>query len=154
MTGDAVEDDSDPDRTREELAFGRPVEWGAEADYGAVFFGPEKSHPFPPLPVGNAESLLENGYLDPGYRHNDAPPAGELIEWARSVQTRYRDHQFEVGLIGYMVSPEREDARVALEGVSVRSPGPVPEDLRREVAKRFSPDLLEVDDHAVVLRWD
>lgn len=154
MTADDREADATGDRGREEIAFGRPVEWATEADYGAVFFGPEKSRPFPPLPVGNAESLLENGYLDPGYRHNEAPPAGELVEWARSVQTRYRDHQFEVGLVGYVVSPEREDSRVALEGVSIRSPGPIPEALRREVAKRFSPDLLSVDDHELQLRWD
>lgn len=150
MTGNDV----DAHRDREEIAFGRPVEWATEAEYGAVFFGPEKSRTFPPLPVGNAESLLENGHLDPGYRHNDAPPAGELVEWARSVVTRYRDHQFEVGLIGYMVGPDREDARIALEGVSIRSPGPVPAELRREVAKRSSPDLLAVDDHEVQLRWD
>lgn len=150
MTGSHLEDA----RAREELAFGRPIEWASEAEYGAVFFGPEKSRQFPPLPVGNAETLLENGLLDPEYRHNDAPPAAELIEWARSVQTRYRDHQFEVGLIGYLVSPERDDARIAFEGVAIRSPGPIPTALRREVAKRFSPDLLSIDDFAVEMIWD
>lgn len=152
MTADEL--GADDDREREVMAFGRPIEWAAEAEYGAVFFGPEKSRQFPPLPVGNAASLLEAGHVDPEYRHNDAPPAAELVEWARSVQTRHRDHQLEVGLIGYVVSPEREDARIAFEGVSIRSPGPVPETLRREVAKRFSPDLLSIDDFTVELVWD
>lgn len=145
---------TDDDREREVLAFGRPVEWATEAEYGAVFFGPEKSRQFPPLPVGNAASLLEAGHVDPEYRHNDAPAAAELAEWARSVQTRHRDLQLEVGLIGYVVSPERNDTRIAFEGVSIRSPGPIPEALRREVAKRFSPDMLSIDDFSVEIIWD
>jgi hypothetical protein len=146
--------DLEDDRQRERIAFGRRIDWESEARLGTVFFGPEKSRQFPPLPVGTAKSLLERGYVDAGARHNEAPPAGELVEWAESVQTRFKAHQFEVGLIGYMVSPHRSDARVALEGVSVRSPGPIPTGLKREVAKRFDPALLTVDDFYVELRWD
>lgn len=141
-------------RERERVAFGRTIDWESEATHGAVFFGPEKRRQFPPLPVGNAVSLLENGLVDPEYHHNDAPPSAELIEWARSVQTEYREYQFEVGLIGYMVSPDRSDSRVAFEGVSIRSAGPIPEDLKARVAKRFSPDILAVDDFTIELLWD
>lgn len=146
--------DLEDDRDRERIAFGRPIDWATEADFGTVFFGPEKSRQFPPLPVGTAEALLENGHVDAGGRHNAAPPAGELLEWAGGVQTRFKAHQFEVGLIGYMVGPDRPDARVAFEGVSIRSPGPIPTALKREVAKRFDPDLLTVDDFYVELVWD
>lgn len=142
------------DAEREQLAFGRRIDWVEEATFGTVFFGPEKHRQFPALSVGHVESLLENEYLDPRYRHNEAPPAEELVEWARSVQTRYKPYQFEVGLIGYMVGPDREDSRTALEGVIVRSAGPIPEDLKQEVAKRFSPDLLAVDDFVIELVWE
>lgn len=146
--------DVESDRERERIAFGRLVDWETESQFGTVFFGPEKSRQFPPLPVGNAQSLLERGYVDDRGRHNEAPPAGTLIEWAESVQTRYKPYQFEVGMIGYMVSPHRSDTRVAFEGVSIRSPGPIPTELKREVGKRFDPDLLTVDDFYIELVWD
>lgn len=142
------------DRERELIAFGREIDWESEAQFGTVFFGPEKSRQFPPLPIGNAESLHENGYIDAQDRHNDAPPAGELIKWAKSIQMRYKAYQFEVGLVGYMVDPERPDTRISFEGVSIRSAGPIPEELKREVAKRFNPELLTVDDFYIELLWD
>lgn len=146
--------DLDDARRAEQVAFGRTVDWETEADHGAVFFGPEKSRQFPPLPVGNAADLLEAGLLDAQHRHNDAPPSAELVEWARSVGRRYRAYQFEIGLIGYVVGPAREDSRVAFEGVSIRSAGPIPGDLKGEVAARFDPDLLVVDDFRIELLWD
>lgn len=141
-------------REREEIAFGRPVDWAREAQYGTVYFGPEKPHPFPPLPIGTVQTLLENGYIDPNYRHNDAPRAVRLIKWASSVQQEYKQEQFEIGLIGYFVSPERPDSRVALTGIFIRSPGPIPESLKAKVAQDFSPDILVVDDFEIQIRWD
>jgi hypothetical protein len=145
---------TDYSRDREEIAFGRPIDWKREAQYGTVYFGPDKAHQFPPLPIGTIQTLLENGYLDPTYRHNDAPPATRLIEWARDVQRRYREEQFEIGLIGYFVSPERPDSRAALTGIFIRSPGPIPQALKADVAREFSPDILIVDDFEIQVRWD
>lgn len=141
-------------REREEIAFGRPIDWEREAQYGTVYFGPDKSHQFPPLPIGTVQTLLENGYIDPTYRHNDAPRAGRLVEWASDVQQRYKAEQFEIGLIGYFVSPERPDSRAALTGVFIRSPGPIPQSLKADVAREFSPDILVVDDFEIQVRWD
>lgn len=146
---------SEADRRRERLAFGREIKWDEEGLLGTVFFGPQKNRPFPPLPVGVVETLFENGFIEPEYRHQEhAPTAGTLFEWAKHVQTEYRAYQFEVGLIGYMVSPRREDSRIAFEGVSIRSPGPIPEELKQEVAKEFSPDMLAVDDFEIRIQWD
>jgi len=145
---------TEPNREREQIAFDRLIDWEAESKYGTIFFGPEKSRQFPPLPVGYAESLLESGHVDPDHQHNNAPRSMSLVEWARSVQTGFREYQFEVGMVGYMVSPERADSRVAFEGVVIRSPGPIPEELKREVAKEFNPDMMSVDDFTIFIRWD
>lgn len=144
----------DSQREREEIAFGRLVDWEREAEYGTVYFGPDKPHPFPPLPIGTVQTLLENGYIDPDYRHNDAPRAVRMIDWAGSVQQEYKQEQFEIGLIGYFVSPKRPDARAALTGIFIRSPGPIPERLKARVARDFSPDILIVDDFEIQIRWD
>lgn len=143
------------DRRREEIAFGRQVEWGKEGLLGAVFFGPDRKRTFPPLPVGPAKTLMEEGYLDPDQRHQDhAPPAATLVDWAETIQTEHRAYQFEIGLIGYMISSDREDTRIAFEGVSIRSPGPIPEEVKAKAAAAFDPDLMEVDDFRIVLQWD
>jgi hypothetical protein len=146
--------ESDTDRRREQIAFGRLIDWQREAQFGTVFFGPKKSELFPPLPIGNVQSLLENGYLDPNHRHNDAPRASKLVAWAGAIQQRYKQEQLEVGFIGYMVSPNRPDSRVALTGVSIRSPGPIPGALKAEATREFNPDLLTVDDFTIRMKWD
>lgn len=141
-------------REHERIAFGRPIDWDNEARYGTVFFGPEKAKQFPSLPVGTAVTLLETGYLDPDYRHNDAPPASVLVEWASRVRHRFKERQMEIGLIGYMVSPERDDSRTGLTGISMRSPKPLPDGIQREIAREFDPDLFQVDDFTVQIEWD
>lgn len=146
--------DASADRDRERLAFGREVDWEREGRFGTVYFGDSKDGTFPPLPVGQATELLAAGHLDPADRHNDAPPAGELVDWAGRVQRDYREYQLDVGLLGYMVAADRADARIGLQGVLIRSPGPVPERLERSVAERFDPDLLSVDDFHVRIYWD
>lgn len=146
--------DTEARREREHLAFGRVIDWEREGLFGTVFFGPSKHRDFPPLPVGNIRALIEAGYLDPDSAHNEAPHAGELVEWAEDVQDEYRDYQFEIGLIGYLVDPSRPDSRIRLEGVSIQSPGPIPESLKQDAAARFHADTLRVDDFDIVLMWD
>lgn len=142
------------DAEREIIAFGRPIEWEDEGLLGTVFFGPNKRRQFPPLPVGNIKTLIDEGYLEPTYQHNNAPTAEELIEFVETLQGEYASLQFEIGLVGYMTSPDRSDSRIALEGFSIRSPGPIPEEVKRKITKRFSPDLLTVDDFYIEVKWD
>lgn len=146
--------DRDRDRERERIAVGRLINWDEEATLGAVFFGPEKSDQFPPLLVGTVETLFQNGYVHPNERHNDAPSASRLHDWAMSTQQRYKHTNIEVGLIGYMVSPKREDSRIRFTGISIRSPIPLPKELQREATREFDPDLLVVDDFDIQLKWN
>ena len=144
----------DSSRRRERIAFGRPIDWENEGRLGTIFFGPEKGDQFPPLPIGNVRDLFEEGYLDGDARHNEAPPAEDLVKWAEMIRDKYSSTQLEIGLIGYMVGPVREDSRVRLTGVSIRSPGSLPRQLKHDVASRFDPDLLSVNDVHIDLLWD
>lgn len=141
-------------REREEIAFGRFINWDSEGLLGTVFFGPGSHATFPSLPPTYVEELIRAGYLDPRSQHNDAPPAERLVNWAKNIQQDYIEHQLEVGVIGYMVSPYRSDSRIRLTGVSIISPGPIPDALKQEAGRRFEPDELQVDDFEIVLKWD
>lgn len=141
-------------REREYIAFNRPIDWDTEAHLGTVFFGVETNREFPPLDIDTIRTLAEEGHLDLAASHNESPPGRELLEWAADVQERYTEHQFEIGFTGHMVSPDRPDARISIEGVSIRCPGPIPEALKTAVARRFAPDLLTVDDFFLEIRWD
>lgn len=144
----------DSSQRRERVAFGRPIDWENEGRLGTVFFGPKKGDQFPPLPIGNVRDLLEEGYLDGDARHNEAPPAEDLVEWVERIRDKYCSTQVEIGLIGYMVGPVREDSRVRLTGVSIRSPGSLPRQLKRDVARKYDPDLLSINDVHVDILWD
>lgn len=141
-------------RELETVAFGREIDWESEATYGTVFFGPEKSHQLPPLPISTAETLLEDGFVDPDQRHNESPRAEKLIHWASSIQHQYKYYQIETGVIGYLVSPDRPDSRIAVTGVSIRGAQPVPEQIEREAVRELSPDWVEADDFNIRLQWD
>lgn len=146
--------DRQQSQSRELLAFGRPIDWENEGKLGTVFFGTKKGDEFPPLPIGNAKDLMREGFLDREARHNDAPPAGELVDWAERIRDKYRSSQIEIGLIGYMVGPHRQDSRIRLNGVAIRSPGPLPEPLKKEGASELDPDLLSVNTHHLEILWD
>lgn len=146
--------DKKQSRRRERLAFGRPIDWGTEGKLGTVFFGTKKGDEFPPLPVGNVKRLIEEGFLDRDARHNEAPPAGRLVDWADYIRDKYRAFQFEIGLVGYMVGPHRDDARIRLNGVSISSQGPLPRRLKREGAREFDPDFLSANTYHLDILWD
>lgn len=141
-------------RERERIAFGRHIDWENEGLLGTVFFGPSTGSSFPPLPIRTVQELLEAGYLDPDATHNDAPRAAALLDWTRRIQEEYLEHQFEIGLTGYLVSPQRTDSRLRLTGISIRAPGPIPDSLKEEAGRAFDPDMLEVDEFEILLKWD
>lgn len=146
--------DGDGGYHREYLAFGRRIDWESEGQLGTVYFGPNPSADFPPLPIGTVTDLIDEGFLDPEDGHNKAPPAKEILAWARSIRDEFRSYQLEIGLTGYMVAPDRADSRIQLNGVSIQSQGPVPEGVKRKSTRRFAPDLISVDESHIALIWD
>ncbi|WP_436936561.1 hypothetical protein [Halovenus marina] len=149
-----MRDTKTKDRELEQIAFGKSINWEEESKYGTIFFGPEMTRTFPPMNVGTAETLLEKGYIDTEYSHNNAPNSARLVSWAGKVQHEYKSYDLRVGMIGYMVSPDRPDSRLAFTGVTIDSPTNIPESLKREVGREFTPDLIAVDDFNIEVRWD
>ena len=139
-----------PDRER--VAFGQAVDWATDARFGTVYFGPADERPFPPLAPERARDLVAIGALDLAYRHNGAPPARELVEWAEELATDVA--AVDVGLVGYMTGPARFDTRVAITGVSLEADTSLPGDLQGRVARDFDADFYAVDDCAVAFRWE
>lgn len=140
-------------REIERQLFNREIDWDTESTIGAVFFGPEKSREFPPLPRGPVYTALEQGYIDPGARQGNAPLAGQLLEWVDEIGTRYKEDQLDIGFIGYLTAP-RVSHELRLEGIVIRSVGQIPDDVEREAVKRFNPDYYTVDDGYLELRWE
>lgn len=146
--------DGEGEYRREYLAFGRRIDWESEGQLGTVYFGSKPSDDFPPLSIGTVTDLIDEGFLDPEDRHNEAPPAKDLLAWARSIRDEFHSSRIEIGLTGYMVAPGRADSRIQLNGASIRSRGPLPEGLKGKSTRRFDPDLVSVDESHMALIWD
>ena len=67
---------------------------------------------FDGLDADTLQLLIDKGYADPEERQNIAPTIGEILEVMRA-EPELRAH-------GYLVSRERGDARVSVEGVEGR----------------------------------
>jgi hypothetical protein len=89
------------DAGREEIVFGESIDWSEVSGGVRRFRG---------LDAEDGQRLIDEGYLDPEGRQNYSPPARDMVEFA-----------LENGgtLDGYVVSPNRGDARVSLEGLGV-----------------------------------
>lgn len=106
------------DKRREEIVFGREVDW-EEVD-GEIMR-------FEELSVEDAKTLVKEGYMDPDGTQNYSPPMKEII----AFMERYP----EVTAHGYMIAPGRHDARVTLEGVKYK--GAVTEDMKDDFEETF-----------------
>ena len=88
---------------REQIIFGRNYDPAAYAHGGVC--------PFRDLCYGKAKRLLDEGYLPPEDKQNDAPTAQEFLDFmAAHDPDNWTLH-------GYSVSPTREDVRVSIEGI-------------------------------------
>jgi len=91
------------DVEREKIVFGESIDW-EESSGGVVRFRR--------LEAETGEQLIDDGYLNPEERQNYAPSAGEIVAFAL-------EHGGFVD--GYMVHPERPDARISLVGLAIPS---------------------------------
>jgi len=67
------------------------------------------------LPLKKFEELVKNDLIDLRDQHNNAPPMDEFYKLLK----KYSDEP--VWLHGYIVSPEREDYRITVEGIEGNS---------------------------------
>jgi hypothetical protein len=92
------------DAGREEIVFGKSIDWEEDASGGV--------RRFRGLDAETAQRLIDEGYLDPDGKQNYSPTAREIVTFA-----------LENGAVvdGYMVSPSSSDARISREGLSIPS---------------------------------
>lgn len=92
---------------REQLVFGRAYNRDTYKMGGCCRFEG--------LDVATANLLVALGYLDPEDRQNSSPTAREIIDFCNG------DDRDIWNLHGYVISPERADCRVTIEGCKSKS---------------------------------
>jgi hypothetical protein len=97
--GNVINDD-DHVQERDKIVFGKSL---SQKDYGGGI-----KH-FAGLTHQRCQSLINHNHTDPEDRQNDAPSFAQITDFLQ------RNPSFTAH--GYVVSPEREDYRVTLEGV-------------------------------------
>lgn len=140
---------------REQIVFGRAIDWDEEAVGGVV-----KISPFGPLDHGidpeTARELLEKGYLQHGWGHE------AMIEFGERIVENH-ESRLCVVLTGYMVSPYRGDARVTLDGITLGvtqladlyANAEIPQSVADEFRREFFPADARVDEPTVMSAgWD
>jgi len=83
---------------RDELIFGEPMNWDK---HDIVYYSC--------MDVGTLTQLISLGFADPEMTQNDSPTIEEFVEF----MTRYPSCVAH----GYVVSPNRDDCRVSIEGL-------------------------------------
>lgn len=97
----------DTDVRREQLVFDEAVDWDDQ-------FGGIKR--FKDLPPETARALIDENYVDPDGGQNRSPTMDTLVTEAEQFESKH----VTAGLNGYIVSPDRHDARVSFEGIQIR----------------------------------
>ena len=88
-------------KERDTLIFGKPIDWKKDGLGG--------TESFEGLSLKVLKELKEKNFLDPEDAQNSAPSIEEMME--------FMDGHKGFTAHGYVVSPDREDYRVSLEGV-------------------------------------
>jgi|AKVG01.1.fsa_nt_gi hypothetical protein len=114
---------------REQVVFGRSIDWEEESVGGVVRFKDLKTE--------DAKRLMKAGEIDPEGRQNNSPMASEFIKFMDSVD----DH--DIRAIGYMVAPDRSDSRITIEGLRVD------ESISRDLMLRFTNKFRMADEFTV-----
>lgn len=141
------------DPEREEIVFGRQIDWGEETRGQFIRISPHSEADTDGLDAETAQELIDKGYLDPEQRQNNSPRMQDLVEYAGRVEDEY---DVDVMLTGYMVGPERRDTRITLTGIEIRpTSGIIRRELERSFAERYArADDLSLNDDLLSAWWD
>ena len=93
-------------KRREEIIFARSIIW--DNDLGGCEF-------FEDLTLDKLAQLLESGFAEPQQTQNNSPTIQEFYEFGQKSQNL----GYEPFFIGYVVSPDREDYRISIEGIQL-----------------------------------
>ena len=99
---------------RDDLIFGKDVSDKYKIG-GTASFGYRTSENPDGIDYHIADALVDYGFLDPDDKQNEAPTAGEFIEFCKNHPN------IDCRLLGYAVSPQRNDCRVSIEGLKCKT---------------------------------
>lgn len=138
------------DPAREELIFGKRVDWDEEASGGIKRFSAGDVFDGDAITPETVREAAEAGYLSLDQTFNAAPTVEHLVESAEEVND-VAPEGGECRLIGYVVSPERADCRITIEGSYYD--GPVTPKVRETFKRLFGTgyEFSESDTH--LRRW-
>lgn len=107
------------DEQRERIIYGRPIAWGQEATGQFMRIGPLAEAGPDYLTPKTFRRLISDGYINPKGTQNGSPTMDKLCELGEGVVD---DNTVEVvGYTGYMIGPERADARITLTAITIES---------------------------------
>lgn len=122
---------------RDELVFGEAQDWSKSM--GGI-------KRYQDLTVDCLEKLVEEGFADPEETQNDAPSIQEFLDFMKKYP-QARAH-------GYVVSNERDDVRVSVEGLEVDRDDVTFELFREFVALCRFADEFDDCDNGLYAWWD
>lgn len=109
-----TESDTSP---REEIVFGREVEWDKHLDDGGI----RRIGPLGPMDSGIAPStarqLIEAGYMEPTGQQNRGPEMDTFVAFGEMIADMAPE--VDVEFRGYMISPYRPDERIRLTSIHI-----------------------------------
>ena len=123
---------------RDIIVFGEAQDWTQSMGGVKHFKG---------LALDELEQLVKEGFADPEETQNDAPSVGEFLDFMR---------EYDVALAhGYVVSNDREDVRVSIEGLEIDRQDVTYEIFRAFVRLcRFADEFDDDDDVGLYAWWD
>lgn len=128
-------------QTRDTIIFGQPIDWEHENTGGLYYFDA--------LTVEGLQELIDRRFADPEERQNFSPTIGEFMAFSQTQKSKGFDFTFE----GYVISPDREDYRVSIDGIQFRG------DCSYQVIADFeaiahNADEIEIDPNLLHAWWD
>jgi hypothetical protein len=97
------------------------------------------------IDIATLDALMKAGYCDPEQTQNDSPTVREFAEFMRTHEG--------VTAHGYVISPDRDDSRVSLEGLAYTRRG-TGELLEAFIQAFRHADEFTVTDHGLYCWWD
>ena len=122
---------------RDEIVFGEAQDW--TQSMGGIKC-------YQDLTLSELENLIKEGFADPEETQNDSPSIQEFLDFMREYPF-VRAH-------GYVVSNERDDVRVSVEGIEADRSDVTPEFFRAFVQLCRYADEFDDSDAGVYAWWD
>jgi len=138
------------DPAREELIFGERVDWDEEAFGGTMRFSAGDVFKHDAITPETVREAAKAGYLSLDQTFNAAPSIEYLVESAEEVN-RIAPQNGECRLIGYVVSPDRADCRITIEGSYYD--GPVNSEVRQTFTQLFGTEYEFSESNTHLRRW-